>query len=149
MSLGKLGNVAEQTFDATTFYFADSFNMAPIIAGVFVITQPASDLEDAKEKCLIGYRTNADRVFPKDFTDGQKEYILSSGQKAYLLNTRFYRTSKRLNQSRYDLVVYSDKAKQGYLITVSVQYKDDTYQFEKDNRLAEFANKVYSFFELK
>ena len=149
LDLGKLGNLVDQSFDATSLYFVDSFSNAPIIAGLFVINAPADNLEDTRTKCLKGYKDNPDRIFPKDFVDEQTKITLESGQDAYLLKTRFFRPTKQLNQSRFDLVVYSDKAKQGYLVTVSIQYKDDTYIFEKDNNLDNFANKLYSYFKLK
>jgi len=110
---------------------------------------PAANLEDARTRCLKGYKDNSDRIFPKDFIEEQEKFLLSSGQEAYLLKTRFFRPTKQLNQSRYDLVVYSDKAKQGFLVTVSVQYKDETYLFEDKYHLTDFAKKLYSYFGLK
>jgi hypothetical protein len=100
-------------------------------------------------KCLNGYRENPDREFPKKFKDGEERIKLPSGQDAYFLNTRFYRKSKGLNQSRFDLIAYSDKAKLGYIYTVSIQYSDNDYKFETDNNLADFAKKVYSYFKIK
>jgi hypothetical protein len=149
LDLGSVGDVVANSFDATSVYFPDSFNIAPILVGLFVMNQPASSLEEAKQRCLNGYKTNPDRVFPENFTEGQQKIKLTSGQDAYLLNTRFFRKTKNLNQSRFDLVVYSDKARQGYLITVSVQYNDPTYMFEEKFHLADFVNKAYSYFTLK
>jgi len=149
LELGSLGDVVAKSYDATSAYFPDSFNMAPILVGLFVMNQPAFNLEEARQRCLHGYRTNPDRIFPKDFTEGQQKIKLSSGQDGYILNTRFYRETKKLNQSRFDLVVYSDKAMQGYLVTVSIQYNDPTYAFEKDFHLEEFARKLFSYFVLK
>lgn len=149
LDLGSVGDLVANSYDATTHYFPDSFNTAPILVGVFVMNQPATNLEEAKQRCLDGYKTNPDRVFPENFTEGQKKVKLTTGQDAYLINTRFYRKTKNLNQSRYDLVVYSEKSKQAYLLTVSVQYNDPSYDFEKDFRLTEFASKIYSHFVLK
>lgn len=149
LDLGSLGDLVDQSFDATGLYFDDSFNNSPIIAGLFVMNAPSDNLEDARTKCLKGYKDNPDRIFPKDFSEGQQKITLQSGHAAYLLNTRFYRPTKQLNQSRFDLVVYSDKAKQGFLVTVSVQYKDDTYLFEEVNHLEDFAKRLYSYFKLK
>jgi hypothetical protein len=87
--------------------------------------------------------------FPENFSEGQQKIKLASGQDAYILNTRFFRKIKNLNQSRFDLVVYSDKAKQSYLITMSIQYSDPTYGFEEKFHLADFARKVYNYFILK
>jgi hypothetical protein len=149
LDLGSVGELVEHSFDATSMYFPDSFNAAPILVGLFVINQPASNLEEAKQRCLNGYKTNSDRVFPENFVEGQQKIKLASGQDAYILNTRFFRKTKNLNQSRFDLVVYSDKAKQSYLVTISVQYNDSTYKFEEKFHLADFAKRAYSYFILK
>ena len=116
---------------------------------IFYVKQDGKNLDDCKDKCLSGYRANPDREFPKKFKDGEEKIKLASGQDAYFLNTRFYRQSKGLNQSRFDLVVYSDKAKIGYIYTVSIQYSDKDYKFETENKLADFAQKLYSYLTLK
>jgi hypothetical protein len=138
----------EQVFEASGSLLPMMFNGAPVMVTVFFIKQEGQDLNDCKEKCLNGYKANPDREFPKEFKDGQEKIKLASGQDAYLLNTRFYRKSKDLNQSRYDLVVYSDKAKTGYIYTVSVQYADNEYKFESNNKLADIAKKLYSYLTL-
>ena len=46
-------------------------------------------------------------------------------------------------------IVLSNKAKKGFLVTVSVQYKDDSYLFETTNHLEDFAKRLYSYFKLK
>ena len=148
-SMGGLTENVDESIDATGRYFPDSFNLAPIIVGVFILSQPAKDLDDARSACLKGYRTNEDRIFPNDYVENEEKLTISSGEQAYLLHTRFFRKSKNLNQSRYDLVVYSKKAKKAYLVTVSVQYNDNTYAFEKKNNLDAFARRIYSYFELK
>lgn len=149
LNLGAVGNNVDQTFDGTGMFFTDSFNKAPVLVGLFVMTEQASNLADAKDKCLKGYRSNLGRDFPVGFKEGQEKITLVSGQPAWIVNTRFYRPAKQLNQSRYDLVVYSAKAKQAYFVTVTVQYKDESYAFEKDNRLMEFAKRIFSYFQVK
>lgn len=139
----------DKGYDATGAYFPDSFNSAPILVAFFVLNQPAINLEEAKQRCISGYKTNSDRIFPEHFTTGEQKIKLASGEEAYLLNTRFFRKTKNLNQSRFDLVVFSNKAKQGYLITVSIQYNDPTYAFEEHFHLSDFANKIYNRFILK
>lgn len=139
----------EQMFEASGLAFPTMYKGSPVIVTIFLVKQEGKNLEDCKDKCLKGYRENSDRKFPKKFKDGEEKIKLSGGQDAYFLNTRFYRKSKELNQSRFDLVVYSDKAKCGYLYTVSVQYLDKDYKFETDNKLADFAKKLFSYFTLK
>ena len=145
-SLG--GQGPEQFFEASGVAFPRMYNGAPVMVTIFVVKQDGKDLEECKDECFKGYRENDDRQFPKDFQDGQEKIQLTSGQQAYFLNTHFYRKSKGLNQSRFDLVVYSDNAKTGYLYTISIQYSDDKYKFENDNDLTGFSKKLFSYFKI-
>ncbi len=143
------GQGPEQLLEASGLALPASFNGSPVMVTIFYVKQDGKNLDDCKDKCLSGYRANSDREFPKKFKDGQEKIKLASGQDAYLLNTRFYRQSKGLNQSRFDLVVYSDKAQSGYIYTLSIQYSDNDYKFETDNKLADIAKKLYSYLTLK
>mgnify|MGYP007025395596 FL=1 len=78
---------------------------------------------------ISGYFENPDRVFQKDKDYTEETLTLADNSEAVLLNTRFYRKSKGLNQSRFDLVTYSKKHKTAYMFTVSIQYVDETYAF--------------------
>lgn len=144
-----VGKGPEQYFEASGLALPATFNGSPVMVTIFFVKQECKNLDECKDKCLGGYRENPDREFPKKFKDGQEKMKLTGGQDAYFLNTRFYRKSKELNQSRCDLVVYSDKAQAGYIYTVSVQYADNDYKFETDNNLMDFARKLYSYLQLK
>ena len=145
-----MGQGPEQLFEGSGRALpAANVDGSPIILTIFFVKQEATDLKNCKDRCLNGYRSNPDRVFPEKFKDGQEKIKLASGQDAYFLNTRFFRTSKDLNQTRFDLCVYSDKAKTGYFYTVSIQYVDKDYKFEDENKLADFAKKLYSYVKIK
>ncbi|WP_207432580.1 hypothetical protein [Sabulibacter ruber] len=142
------GQGPEQLIEASGQALPAIMNGSPVMITIFFVKQDGRNLEDCKDKCLNGYRSKPDREFPEQFIDGQEKITLAQGEEAYLLNTRFYRKSKGLNQSRFDLVVYSDKAKAGYIYTVSVQYADNEYRFEEENNLAGFAKRLYSYLKL-
>jgi len=142
------GKGPEQYFEASGLALPAMANSSPVMVTIFFVKQDGKNLEDCKDKCLNGYRENPDREFPKKFKDGQEKFKLTGGQEAYFLNTRFLRKSKGLNQSRFDLVVYSDKAKAGYIYTISIQYADNDYKFETDNNLTDLAKKLYSYLTL-
>ena len=142
------GQGPEQLIEASGLALPISFNGSPVMMTIFLGKQEGKNIADCKEKCLSGYRSNPDREFPKKYKDGEEKIKLTTGQDAYFLNTRFYRKSKGLNQSRFDLVVYSDKTNMGYIYTVSIQYSDSDYKFETDNNLAGFARKLYSYMKL-
>lgn len=120
----------------------------PVIVILCLVKTDEKSLEDVKSDIENGYSKNKDRVFKDNFYFESEEFNLASNHKAYLINTRFFRKSKDLEQSRFDLAVYSEKANQGYMFTISIQYADETYQFEKDFKLKEFARKFFSYFSL-
>lgn len=143
------GQGPEQYFEGSGQGLPVSFNGGPVQVTVFLVKLDDSNLKDAKKGIIDGYFSNSDRVF-KNKKDFEEETItLADKSEAVLLNTRFYRKSKGLNQSRYDLVTYSQKHKTAYMFTVSIQYVDDSYSFETDNDLKGYAKKLFSTFKWK
>jgi hypothetical protein len=149
LELGGLGNVVEASFDASGLYFPDQFENRPIMVGVFLLNQSGNSLEEVRDSALKDYRNNADRVFESEYKDSVYKYTLANGEHAYILHTRFFRKSNQLNQSRYDLVFFSNRYKKGYSLMISVQYHDPTYLFEKINYLEVFASRVFTNMSVK
>jgi len=147
--LGALGNIVELAFDASGLYFPEEFNKRPILAGVFVLNWRGNSLEEVKNLVIKDNRTNPDRVYDVNYKDSVYNYTLEDGTKAYIFHTRFFRKSKQLNQSRYELILFSDKYKKGYSVMISVQYFDPTYKFEADNSLKVFAARIFSLVKFK
>ncbi len=147
------GSELEHYFEASGLAYPIELNGSPIILVLFVmkVDKSYASLEQAKDNWLAGYHDNPDRVFPEGFTDGAEKFNLPSGQDAYFLNTRFYRKSKELNQSRFDLLMYSEKANAYYCYGVTVQYADyadNGYEFETNMRLPLFAKVIFKHFKL-
>ena len=143
------GQGPEQYFEGSGQGLPVSFNGGPVQVAVFLVKLDYSSLKEAKKGVIDGYFSNPDRVF-KNKKDYQEEAItLADNSEAVLLNTRFYRKSKGLNQSRYDLVTYSKKHETAYMFTVSIQYIDDTYSFDTDNDLKGYSKKLFSTFKWK
>lgn len=142
------GQGPEQFFEASGQGLPISYNGGPVKVSVFLVKMGKSkNLKSATESVISGYFVNADRVFKKDKDYQEESFTLSDKDEAILLNTRFYRKSKGLNQSRFDLVTYSKKYKTAYMFTVSIQYVDNTYDFETKNNLKDYARKLYSTFK--
>jgi hypothetical protein len=144
LDLGALGSVVEVAFDASGLYFPETFNDRPVLVGVFLLNQRGRTLQEAKDSALKDYRTNPDRIFETNFVDTVYNYKLTTGGPGYVLHTRFLRKSNQLNQSRYDLILFSEKYKKAYSVMVSVQYADPTYAFENTNSLAVFAARLFN-----
>jgi hypothetical protein len=143
------GKGPEQYFEASGKGLPVSFNGGPVQVTVFLVKLDESSLKDAKNGVIEGYFSNPDRVFKNEKDYSEDTITLADGSEAVLLNTRFYRESKGFNQSRYDLATYSKKYKTVYMFTVSIQYIDDTYSFEKDYDLAEYAKRLFETFAWK
>src|SRR5687767_8636899 len=107
LNLGGLGSVVEVAFDASGLYFADTLNDRPVLVGLFLLNQRGGSLDEVKDSALKDYRTNVDRVFETHYLDSVYSFNLPTGEKSYILHTRFFRKSNQLNQSRYDLILFS------------------------------------------
>ncbi|MCI0347998.1 MAG: hypothetical protein L0Z53_01105 [Acidobacteriales bacterium] len=143
------GRGPEHLFEASGHALPATYKGGPVIVTAFIGTFPAASLADAKENTINGYSQNADRVFPTGSKYQEKDFKLSSGQPATLLNTRFFRKSKNLQQSRFDLVAYMPSHKRALFYTLSVQYVDDTYKLEQELKLAELAQKMFGALKLE
>jgi hypothetical protein len=125
-----------------------TYKDGPVIATVFLVPFEAKDVDDAVEGTLRGYRGNPDRVFPLE-KDEAYENHLTSGERAPILKTKFFRKSKDLQQIRYDLITYSETLKKAYDLTVSIQFADPEYSIEKEWDIESGARKLFETFELK
>lgn len=144
----QVGQGPEQLIEGSGLGFPSTYNGSPVIVTVFFVKSKARNLEEAKDNCLRGYKENPDREFPENYNSGQEKIAVMSDMKGYFLNTKFYRKSKGLNQSRFDLIVFSEKTNSSYMYTLSIQYNDKSYKFEDENNLNAFAKKLYSYFQL-
>jgi len=139
----------EYFFEASGIGFPAKYNDKVVKVVAFITKQSCMDLDDCKFKCVSGYRYNSDRVFDNGKEDSVQKIKLASFQDAYFVKTQFFRVSNGLNQSRYDLIVFSRKARAGFVFTFSVQYFDNTYHFEEVQGLDDFVKKLFSYFVLR
>jgi len=144
LNLGGLGSVVQVAFDGSGLYFQESMNDRPVLVGVFLLNVAGGSLEEVKETTLKEYRANTDRIFEPEYVDPVYTFTLTGGIKSYLLHTRFFRKSNQLNQSRYDLIIFSEKVGKGFSVMLSVQYADPTYSFEKTNAIDALAARVFN-----
>jgi hypothetical protein len=138
----------DQYYEASGTFLPVSFNGGPVIVNAWVMAAEGTDLDEAKRFIVEGYSQNPDRVFPKGFSHEEEKIKLKSGEDAYIINTRFFRTDKQLNQSRFDLIAFPKKGK-GYTYTITVQYPDSSYEFENKYELKKHAKDFYSSFSFR
>ena len=121
-----------------------SYNGGPLIVTIVVVELRSGSLVECQASVVRGYNQNPDRIFESDTVHRVLPVTLPSGDSAYSVSTRFYRTSKALHQNRYDLVVFSEKAKIGYMVSISIQHNDQAYNVEKELGLREYVDRVFA-----
>lgn len=145
---GKGTEGPEFHLDLSGIAFPASYKDHPLIVTVFLSPFKAEDLDEAVQGTLIGYRQNPDREFPLN-KDEAWEHKLTSGERAPVLKTRFYRKSKQMHQIRYDMITFSDTTKTAYDLVFSVQFVDPEYGIEKEYDLDAGVLRLFDAFELK
>lgn len=146
------------TNEKIPFYFQGRATDYPVIVNgnnVFVtilvdkMTKKFNNLDEVTKDIQDGYPTNPDRVFPEGPTSEVETFTIQSGETANIVSTRFYRKSKGLNQSRFDLALYNEQTKNAYMYTLIVLYGDDTYQLEETLKIRDYAKRIFSRFSFK
>ena len=125
------------------------YNNMPLIIVMWVTDSSYTDLEKMKDDWIDGYKTNPDRIFTGKFPTEVTKTKLKSGEDAYVIQVRFYRPSKELNQTRFDMVTVDSKNKKSYNLGISIQYAGDYEKAEKVLQLKELAEDIFTRFELK
>ena len=146
--LGRVSSTLTLYFTADGRILPVMHDGGPVIVRVFLTDFPADSLEDAVTNVIEGYAMNPDRVFPDGFSHQAEPLAMDGAGEATLVNTRFYRKSKGLNQSRFDLVAFSPESRRAFVYTLSVQYADPSYALEKRFQLKNIARKLFSYFQL-
>jgi hypothetical protein len=132
----------DQKFEFTAVGLPLTINDAPLTA-FLILRKLECDSIQAGENFIISEFTGyPDRVNQMGETYEKEPLVISSGETATLIHTRFYRRSKVSNYSRYDLVAYSAKRKAAYMLTITFQYKDPNYRVEADLRLRQYCIRV-------
>ena len=144
-----IGHGREQIYEAIGKGLPFSYNNAMVSVKITLSKIEAENLKEVKQNTIDRYTKYADRIFEKNYTHDEKRFTLASGEKAYLLHTRFYREADTEHHSKFDLVAYSSKAKAGYRYSMLIRYHAKTYGFEEKYHLRDFAKKLFSYFTLK
>jgi len=137
------------------FYVADGtflpvmFNDGPVMVRAWIMSAEGTNLEEATDLTIQGYTQNPDRIFKKGFSHEKENLILKSGEDACIINTRFYRKEKGLNQSRFDLVAFPKGGIKGVVYTISIQYLDSTYEFEEKYELKKQVKRLFYSFRFR
>lgn len=139
-------------FEGSGFGYPPFTANGSLVAVTILVTKMGGDLRNLDEvtkDIQDGYTKNPDRVFPEGPTSQVESFVIKSGETANLVSTRFYRKSKGLEQSRFDLALYNEKTKNAYMYTFIVLYGDKTYELEKDFGIRDYAKRIYSRFSFK
>lgn len=136
------------TFELKGAMIPEAYNGQPTSASGYIRGVRGATLDEGIRNVIAMNRSNADKYFPSD-SDQVTHFKLASGEDAAMIKTRWTRMAKDLQQTKYDLVVYSKK--KGYVHNVSIYfaYYDKKYELEADQQLDERIGLVLRSFKLK
>ena len=91
-----------------------------------------------------------DRIVESSAMDFDTASIsIKTGETGTMLHTRYYRRVKVQNYSTYYFAVKHPKNNDVFLMTMTFTYKDSTYKFEFDEKLKNYAERVFSKLKLR
>ena len=137
-------SVKDLKYEFTGVGLPKDVNGNPLTAFFTLRRYECRNIAAAEDYIITEFSSYPDRVTPNGFNYERDSVKISSGEKATLFFTHFYRGRKLYNYSRYDLVAYSKKRKVAYMLTVTYMYKDPTYAVENSLKMKEYAIRVFS-----
>lgn len=124
-------------------------NNAPLTALCLFRKVEGDSLGVGADFVINEFKSYPDRIAPAGYTYTTDSVKTATGEQAVLFTTHYYRRSKVSNFTRYDLVTYSGKRKAAYILGITYQYKDPTYQIEFDLKLKEYALRIFRTLRLR
>lgn len=117
---------------------------SPVTAFLTIKKATQTDVKAILEEELKDFNTFYDKVQEANYSVDSSTVKLKTGEDGFYLHTRFYRRSKASNYSRFYLVAQNKKTNDYYVFAYWFQYKDPTYDIERNNRLKEYVLKAMS-----
>ncbi len=143
------GSGTDFKFDLTAVGLLPVINGSPVYAFYTVARLSGHKEAQALEQCQLEFSSFYDRVTEPGYNFDTTTASIQTGQSGTLLHTRYYRRSKVSNYSRYFLIFYAPKYDETYILSVSFQYKDPSYDIERSASLTDYVKKVFAHFELR
>ena len=136
------------TFELQGSMIPVSFNNQPTTTSGFIRGVRAATLNEGIRNVIAMNRTHNDKHFSSD-SDKVTRFKLATGGEAAIIKTRWTRMTKNIQQTKYDLVVYS--AKKGHAINISIffGYIDKKYVLEEQQQLDQRIHEIFTTFQLK
>lgn len=136
----------DYSFDLTGSMIPAMHNKQEASARGFIGRTGGASLEEAITLVRRQNRGNSDKRFDSD--SDQVTYIkLKSGEDAAIIKMRWLLMSRNIHQTRYDLVIFSDKLSTAYTVALYFAYFDRKYSIEQIHKLDERTREIYETFE--
>lgn len=118
-------------------------NNAPLVAYFLLRKLECDSLGAGTEFISAEFNNYSDKVFPAGYNYLTEPFTVASGEQGIFLTVHYYRRSKVSNYSCYHLIVYSEKRKATYMLSMFFQHKDASYNCEFDLKLKRYATKIF------
>ena len=133
----------DRKFDFSGVGIPAEYRHEPVLATCNLRKYECKSVHAAEDYIISEITSYPDRVTPPGHNYDTDSVKILSGEEATLYTSRYLRRNKMSNFSRFDLIVYSAKRKAAYMFTITFQYRDPTYAFDKDNKLKEYAHQFF------
>ncbi|MBL0308250.1 MAG: hypothetical protein IPP77_00670 [Bacteroidetes bacterium] len=125
------------------------YNNTPVTAVMTLRKFECANIRQAEDYILTEMTSYPDRVTSGNFNYSRDSLVIASGETATFYHTRYYRRAKASNFTNYYLVAYSEKRKAAYMINITFQYRDSTYEAEEAMKFKEYVLRVLNTFVLR
>ncbi|MBI5355766.1 MAG: hypothetical protein HZB68_04905 [Candidatus Aenigmarchaeota archaeon] len=130
--------------------FKPFYKNGPVIVNLWSLTsRKYASLEEATDDWKSGYTSNKDRVFYDQYPAKGHKIRLKDGKIASVMHVNFYRLSKELNQSRFDMLVFNEVSGKTHGLTMTVEYLSAFGDIEGDLSFPSLAEGIFETFEIK
>jgi hypothetical protein len=136
------------TLDLQGKLIPTEFNNKPTSVSGFIRAIRGGTLQEGIRNTISINRSNRDKYFATD-SDMVTYFTLKSGEEAAIIKTRWTRMMQNIQQTKYDLVVYSKKKDHIIDLAIFFGYADKNFSLETKHELDKRMREVFDTFELK
>lgn len=139
----------DQRYEFSEVSLPRLYKNTPVVA-VFTLRKfECAGIRYAEDYVVSEFTSYPDRITADGYNYTRDSLVIASGETAALYHTRYYRRTKALNFTNYYLVAYSEKRKAAYMLTITFQYRDTSYEAEEAMKFKEYVLRVLKTFVLR
>ena len=139
----------DEKFDFTNVGIPFKVHDAPLTAFLVLKKLECDSIGVGEKFCIDEFSSYSDRITAAGESYDTDSLTITSGERATLIHSRFYRRSKVSNFSVYNLVAHSTKRNACFILSITYKYKDATYMTEADLHFRQYSTRIFETLSLR